>query len=190
MGDRDHAKQHSLDKALVEACDDGKIRAVVAALDAGANPNAANTWSDLAHLQGTALMRASKHGHIDIARLLCDRGADTNAINGLQNETALHKAAFHGHADVVQLLVERHAQVDLANKFGRTALHIAAGQLRYEVVRYLITAGADINAKDGVGSTPLDCALPYRQASVAKLLKEHGAIATIRGLNPFIPHQT
>ena len=169
---------NELDKALIAACDGGDIDAVTAALDAGANPNAMNTWSNLAHMQGTALKRASKHGHVEIARVLCHRGADVNAGDTF-NETALHAAAFHGQVDVVQLLVEQHARLDAPNNFGRTALHFAASNLRYDVVLLLIKAGADINVKDRAGTTPLDSALLYRKRDVANLLKEHGAMASL-----------
>jgi len=58
----------------------------------------------------TLLHLVSAHGHLNIARLLVDRGADMNAkVQDLW--TPLHLASHNGRLEVVQLL-ERGASVD------------------------------------------------------------------------------
>jgi ankyrin repeat protein len=57
-----------------------------------------------------ALAHAAILGHVEIARLVLDAGADINANTPVHNHaTPLHHAALYGHADVVRLLLERGA---------------------------------------------------------------------------------
>ena len=49
---------------------------------------------------------ACRHGHVQVARLLVDHGADPNLLSkaGL---TPFHLAARHGHEAVVELLLDK-----------------------------------------------------------------------------------
>lgn len=54
-------------------------------------------------------MDAAKNGHVYIAQMLLDAGADVNAED--QNGgTALMRAADNGYADIVRILTEAGAQ--------------------------------------------------------------------------------
>jgi len=58
----------------------------------------------------TPLHLASRYGHVDLARMLVEHGADVSA----QEEdgwTALHWASDYGHVDLAQMLVEHGADV-------------------------------------------------------------------------------
>jgi len=84
---------------------------------AGVNtPDAAGT---------TPLMHAAEAGSEALARLLLERGADTNAVNrdGL---SALTLAATGGHAGVLQILLDAGARVDMTDPHSRAALTWAA----------------------------------------------------------------
>ena len=72
-------------------------------------------------------------GHLEVARVLLDAGADQNAASqdGL---TALIAAARHGHLEVVQLLLEAE---NVATAGGETALMAATENGHLEVVRVL-----------------------------------------------------
>ena len=59
----------------------------------------------------TCLMAAARYGHLDICRLLIDKGADIQAkSNG--GWTPLHSAAGQGgHIEIVRLLCDRGAEL-------------------------------------------------------------------------------
>ena len=64
------------------------------------------------------------HGHVDVAKVLIQNGADVNAVDE-DKWTALHFAAENGHVDVAKVLIQNgadvNAVVDVEDKW--TALH-------------------------------------------------------------------
>ena len=63
-----------------------------------------------------ALALASQFGHLEIVRMLLDRGEDPNRYNPVgahSHSTPLHQAALGGHIEVVQLLLEHGARVNM-----------------------------------------------------------------------------
>ena len=83
------------------------------------------------------LMIACKHGHLDIAKLLLQKGANVNFVNNL-NQTALMKAAEGGNVEVVNLLLEHGANCDTVAIDTKTALILACEQGSIEVVEALL----------------------------------------------------
>ena len=57
------------------------------------------------------LHSASRYGHVDIARLLLDRGSDVN-VRESQRWTPLHYASRYGYLDLARLLIDRGADVN------------------------------------------------------------------------------
>ncbi len=96
-----------------------------------------------------ALALAAQLGHVDIVRLLLDRGEDPNRYNpdGLHSHgTPLHHAALAGHDAVVRLLVERGGRLDITDTLWQgTPLGWAEYGGRKEIADYLRAreAGAD-----------------------------------------------
>ena len=73
-----------------------------------------------------ALHCAASKGHVDVAKLLLQNGADVNAVDK-DKETALHFAARKGRGgDIVEVLIQNGADVNAVDKFKKTALHYAA----------------------------------------------------------------
>ena len=62
----------------------------------------------------TPLMQAAYEGHLGVAELLVDKGADVNAKDKV-GWTALTCAACEGHLEVVKLLKDRVAGVTLTD---------------------------------------------------------------------------
>jgi ankyrin repeat protein len=60
---------------------------------------------------------ASNHGHVDVVKLLLEKGADMTVRNR-EGWTPLHSASNSGHIDVVKLLLEKDADVTVANENG------------------------------------------------------------------------
>ncbi|MDE0691106.1 MAG: ankyrin repeat domain-containing protein [Gammaproteobacteria bacterium] len=133
----------------------------------------------------TALHHAAERGNLELARAICDGGAELDALDRF-GETPLAKALHAGPwkpapaMDVVDLLRARGATVDfctlaalgdvvtLAERLGtggqdvderdthgRTALFVACRNNQLSAVRLLLGRGADADMADTDGQTPL-----------------------------------
>ena len=135
----------------------------------------------------TPLHDTARYGHLDVATLLLDRGANVESKTK-DSYTALHRAARNGHLDVVTLLLDRGANVESKTKHGYTALHDAARYGRINVATLLLDRGADVESKDKYGFTALHNAAWYGHLDVANLLLDRGANVESRtntGKTPF-----
>lgn len=153
------AKRHPLTLAAYN----GDFESVLELLNTGAKPNSQTRGRD------TPLSYAAGNGHIDIVRLLLERGTLVDAGDG----AALKAAAFRGHSDVVQVLLTAGADVrlytgsnDRTSKRLRRAnepsvLEYAAHGGELSIVRALLSQGADPNA--GAGSA---LAIAARQGNI------------------------
>lgn len=124
---------------------------------------------------GTGLGWASRHGHLQIIKLLLAKGVDVNAKSQYER-TALSEASGSGHLEIVKLLLAKGADVNAKDDSGRTALIFAAAEWNVEIVQALLDKGPDINVVGGrFCETALDCALSTGTDEVVKLLRAHGA---------------
>jgi ankyrin repeat protein len=78
----------------------------------------------------TCLMTAALHGHLDICRLLIDKGAQMEA-KGRSGDSPLHYAAWEGSIEVVRDLCDRGADIEASNQDGCRPLHHAALNVAY-----------------------------------------------------------
>ena len=116
-------------------------------------------------------------GHMEIAELLLNSGADVNAVS--KNKfvaTPLQGAVVRKRLDLAQLLLAHGAKVNVRGEGGDSPLHEAAGSGQIEFAKLLLAHGADVNAKDDDSKTPLTIALEYKQPEMAKFLRAHGAV--------------
>ena len=67
----------------------------------------------------------SSNGHVDVAKVLIQNGADVNAVDW-NKWTALHFAAWEGHVDVAKVLIQNGADVNAVDENKFTALHRVA----------------------------------------------------------------
>lgn len=117
--------------ALAIAAQNGKVKAAVALVGAGADVNA-----PVAKGGYTPLMLASISGSSELATTLIDHGARVNAANP-GGVTALMIAAAGNHSSVAALLLKSGADVDARSEDGRTALSIAQANSNDAVVKLL-----------------------------------------------------
>jgi hypothetical protein len=123
----------------------------------------------------TPLHQAASAGHLDVAKLLIDHGADLNARGswGTILQTLVYRKGDSG-AEMVKLLLESGAKLQ-SFSFGNTELHVAALQGSTDVARLLVERGADVNAVNEYGHTPLYYAARHGHRKTAAALIAAGA---------------
>lgn len=153
-------------------------------LDKGVSANATNEKNSNVLL---LILKKNKNGqpagdtnpqHLEIIRLLIERGADVKAVNDLQ-ETPLHWAAEHGYLETARLLLESGADINATNSEGETPLIIATHRQHGPVVELLLKQGAAQTAVDNRLKTAEDWAHEAHDKSISAIFQRlvHDATA-------------
>ncbi len=150
---------------------------------------------------GTPLKNAAARGHMEIVRLLLERGADPNLPEAhiAPHGHALYSAVYNGHYEVAKLLLEKGAHPSPQVESSADALSIAAGNghegfvrlmLRYqpdlakrvgvaaktrELTELLFAHGMDPNHRDWLEATPLHEFARKGEVENATIFIDHGA---------------
>jgi ankyrin repeat protein len=133
----------------------------------------------------TPLCSAYDGGHLDIMRLLLERGAEVDVSYDAAGLLS-HEASFRGRTDLVRLLSQHKAYVNARNIGNETPLHRVA---RAVVPWLLPEHGAFVNAQSGSHKTPIYQASELGHRDIVQLLLEHGANVHIRGEKGQTPFQ-
>jgi uncharacterized protein len=118
---------------------------------------------------------AAAFGHLPVAKLLFEKGADVNAAatNGT-GYNALTGAVTSGHMEIVSWLLENGANPNYRYGPGYSPLLAAAANGHLEVVKTLLHHGADLHAKANDGKTALAIAEERKHPEIAVLLRTQG----------------
>lgn len=114
--------------ALLEAATKGDLAAVKALLDAGVPVDSPSEYG------ASALSFASDKGHVEVVKLLLERGANPKVKDTFYESDPMTWAAYNGHAEVVKLLIG--AGVDAGG-----ALGMALQRDKIEVVKTVLATG-------------------------------------------------
>ena len=152
---------------LFQAATYGDIANVRKYLDLGAN-------IEVKDYRGlTSLQIACARGHLDVVRLLLDRGANIEAAGGNTGQTSLIMASEDGILDVVKELLDRGANIEAAeNRHGLNSLMMASWRGKLNVVKELVDRGANIFAKNAGGVTARHAAERMGFSEIAEFLRE------------------
>jgi len=180
-------------------CCDGNLVAVQRLLDDGADANtverkevamehSGDHWPPHCGLGRTPLHFACEKGHLEVVRLLMDRGADLEKADNT-GCTPLLIACGRGHLEVARLLLDRGADTEKADSNGETPLSDACYKGHLEVARLLIDRGANKEAADENGDNPLRLACYRGHIEIIKLLLQRGA-TPIHENEPVFPEES
>eukprot|EP00899_Mesostigma_viride_P016517 jgi/Mesvir1/24867/Mv22100-RA.1 len=117
--------------------------------------------------------QAARHGHLDVARYLVEKGADVHAVTK-SGRTALHLAAYSGDHRLVEYLVDLGVNVRAKDKHGETALHMAAAAGKLDTLAYLAGRGLRSREKDKHGVTALHLAAYSGNLELVQWLLQRG----------------
>jgi ankyrin repeat protein len=213
---KDGQLKPALDKALFSAIDNNKDSIVEQLLDRGADPNSDHALERAAyknnvnstrhlldfgadvniktHNNRTALGTACDHGHLAVANLLLERGADPNIpgpelpiVFGIRHPKVVERliqsnvdvnvpgllqaCCWHQNYESLAMLLDVGSSINDLGKENRTALYVAADHNREKAVRILLERGADPNVPGK--NQPIVAALPHPK--ILQLLVSAGA---------------
>ncbi|KAK1998137.1 ankyrin [Colletotrichum falcatum] len=124
----------------------------------------------------TILITAVRYEYSDkIIALLCELGANINAVDNLGCSAVHHAAMSANEDDTLAVLV--HAGADVSSRdFGtRTPLIAAVQKCRFKPIEKLIEYGADLEARLENGQTALHVAISMRSRPMTEFLSDQGA---------------
>ncbi len=134
--------------------------------------------------RNTQLFYAVYKGHLEIVKLLLEKGANVNAKDKY-GDTPLLRATKQRHLEIVKLLLDKGADVNEKDKYGDTPLLSAVEIDHLEIVKLLLEKGANVNAKNMNGYTPLMRATENGHLEMVKLLLDRGANVNEKNKNNY-----
>ncbi|MCT4635237.1 MAG: FkbM family methyltransferase [Rickettsiales bacterium] len=139
----------------------GDVEAVRRTLDEGTDVNFFERGLN-------ALYASVENGHYNVAKLLLERGADTE-IKAINQITPLYRSVVTHNYDLVELLLNYSANTETLSRMDITPL-FAAAYLGYDdILKLLLANGANKNTQVQ-GTTPFEISLERGHINTAQLL--------------------
>ena len=163
---------------LTVAATFGKIWAIKALIDAGADPHLGSNRM--------ALHGAVERNHLKAVQYLIDKVHFSPDTKAEINLTPLHRAALRGYHHIVKyLLASRGSVINLnTRRQWKSPLYDACAEGHVEVVRVLLEYGADPNDKYSTGYQhswfPMHAAASGGSIEIVRLLLSYGADVSVR----------
>ena len=152
----------------------------------------ADPKAELNHPRYRPLYTACHQGHLELAKLLVEHGAELQDENDEYGTNALMKACESGNAELVEYLISKGADVNYENKHNPHASLVACRGRHLGVMEVLLKHGADIDIfemrTDSEEDTCLNLACHRVDMEMIRLLLKYGADMTAynqQGLSPF-----
>jgi ankyrin repeat protein len=199
-------RQEQRDRDLIAAIKADDTIKALAALKAGANPNAydysneqslslseklerffdrfqhpdASSGSGYENTALVLLFHLDKKDNPTLLTALLNAGADPNLPSHGGGSTPLSCAVARPFPQSFQILLAHGANIHWKSPEGFTILHSAAGWGSPERVKSLLKSGLDIEVKDNMGETPLIYACTHNELDTVDALILLGADVNVR----------
>lgn len=154
---------------LHNACQYGQYESTALLIENGADLNS------LDNVGNTPLHFAMHSKHIDLVRILLQRGASTD---GNYKQPIIDLISY-SHK-MVKVFLENGFCIDQTNNIGRTLLHEACTYGRADTVKALLKNDAPTEATDIFNNTPLSLAVNRNNIKSVELLLSHGANPNVK----------
>lgn len=168
-------------QSLVEAFENSplEICGLIDSYIMHANPNARTVGYDK-----TPLLIAAKNGRADIAKVLIEAGANTEAFDLVWKRTPLHQAVLGNHIETVSILLTAGANSNANDWEGKTPLHYAAQYCHPEIVQLLLDNNANCFIKSRATLTTV--AATPRELAIYTCTRKHLNGGNFYAYNPII----
>jgi hypothetical protein len=154
------AKRYDLHEAVVK----NDIAQVRRLLQKGADINQLGLRR---HGYGSALHIAVREGHLDIAKLLIDRGAEIDVLDR-KDFTPLHNSAWNGNLEMTKLLLDAGADIEASTYDGDTPLSLAQNNDQPQVAEFIqaklqpsVTSETKVESPSATDSEVIDVSGTY-----------------------------
>ena len=166
-----------LQRQLFDAASSNDAKAVLVSIGKGIDIEARDAAGR------SALLLATHHNAIEVARVLIDAGADVNAMDHIDDSPYLFAGA-EGRLEILSMTLDHGADLGSVNRYGGTALIPAAHHGHVETVRVLLKTKTDIDHVNYLGWTALLEAIILgdggsRYIEIVQLLVDAGADVNI-----------
>lgn len=132
------------------------------------------TQRDQGEFRELPIHYAARSGNVEIARLLLNAGAETDAGDS-DNSTALGIAAMLGQGEMVAFLIKKGADVNHRDRKADCPLSFAVYGRDEAIIQQLLEAGADLYFRSPFGETLLHHACSRGVPGFVEHLLENGA---------------
>jgi uncharacterized protein len=171
--DDDPVSRPGADRRLRAAASAGDADAAALALRAGAHLETRDEH------RRTALLLASTHDRVDVARVLVALGADPNALDD-RHDTPWLVTGVTGSVPMLEVLLPAHPDLALRNRFGGVSVIPASERGHVDYVRRVVDTAIHVNHVNDLGWTALleavilgDGSTPYQE--IVRILLAAGA---------------
>ena len=154
---------------IVIASTRGDIGVIQQLIDAGADPNGADTRGR------SALVAAISKSHHDAMKLLIEAGADVNLPESSPGRSPLQLVIDEAPSiRSMEILLNAGADINQTDQRGESALASAAFMNRSDALQLLLERGADLGVVNNQGISPLEWARRQGNHNIIELLRRAG----------------
>jgi ankyrin repeat protein len=133
--------------ALMHASANGHIETATVLLEKGADVNATDKYGFTAlmlasttqgiqvQMSGIPIPTPAKAGHIEMVKVLLEKGAEVNVADKNGRTALMHASAARSNTETVKALLEKGADVNVADKKGKTALSLTKDESTKELLK-------------------------------------------------------
>lgn len=136
----------------------------------------------------TPLHEAVRYGQVEVARLLLEAGARTDALDAVGKTPLLLIIPPEKQYEMYSVLLQYNARSTEKDMFGDTVLHVATmAGVKKDVLQLLVSRGAPVNERNKQGVTPLSLAIEKGNMDHIVFYAQFGADINAEDMQGYTP---